>query len=52
MPESQQVDTMDVLAKHYKNREAQALARHNTVFAQLLKFIPRHEFEALANQDH
>jgi putative transposase len=28
------------------------LAHHNTVFAQLLKFIPRHEFEALANQHH
>ncbi|MCK9247142.1 MAG: IS4 family transposase [Anaerolineaceae bacterium] len=28
------------------------MAHHNTVFAQLLKFIPRHEFEALANQHH
>jgi len=28
------------------------LAHHNTVFAQLLKFVPRHEFEALANQHH
>jgi putative transposase len=30
----------------------QALAHHNTVFAQLLKFVPRHEFETLANQCH
>ncbi|WP_035515674.1 IS4 family transposase [Pseudohaliea rubra] len=30
----------------------QALAHRNTVFAQLLKFIPRHEFETLANQHH
>jgi hypothetical protein len=28
------------------------LAHHNTVFAQLLKYIPRHEFESLANQHH
>jgi putative transposase len=28
------------------------LAHHNTVFSQLLKFIPRHEFETLANQHH
>jgi DDE family transposase/uncharacterized protein DUF4372 len=28
------------------------LAHHNTVFAQLLKFIPRHEFETLANRHH
>jgi putative transposase len=28
------------------------LEHHNTVFAQLLKFVPRHEFEALANQHH
>jgi len=28
------------------------LAHHNTVFAQLLKYIPRHEFETLANQHH
>jgi len=28
------------------------LAHHNTVFAQLLKFIPRHEFESLANEHH
>lgn len=28
------------------------MAHHNTVFAQLLKFIPRHEFETLANRYH
>ena len=28
------------------------MAHHNTVFAQLLKFIPRHEFESLAKQHH
>ena len=28
------------------------MAHHNTVFSQLLKFIPRHEFEALANRHH
>ena len=28
------------------------MAHHNTVFAQLLKYIPRHEFEALASQHH
>ena len=28
------------------------MAHHNTVFSQLLKLIPRHEFETLANQHH
>jgi len=28
------------------------LSHHNTVFSQLLKWIPRHEFETLANQHH
>lgn len=28
------------------------MAHHNTTFAQLLKFLPRHEFEALAKQHH
>jgi len=28
------------------------LAHHSTVFSQLLKFIPRHEFETLAKQHH
>jgi hypothetical protein len=28
------------------------LAHHNTVFSQLLKFLPRHEFEGLAKEHH
>ena len=28
------------------------MSHHNTVFAQLLRFVPRHEFETLANQHH
>ena len=28
------------------------MAHHNTVFAQLLKLVSRHEFESLANQHH
>ena len=28
------------------------MAHYNTVFAQMLKFIPRHEFESLAHQHH
>lgn len=28
------------------------MSHHNTVFSQLLKFIPRHEFESLAVQHH
>ena len=28
------------------------MAHHSTVFSQLLKFIPRHEFETLANRHH
>ena len=30
----------------------QALSRHNTVFAQLLKLIPRHEFETMSQAHH
>jgi putative transposase len=30
----------------------QALSHHDTVFAQLLKLVPRHEFETLANRHH
>ena len=28
------------------------MAHHNTVFSQLLKLVPRHEFETLANTHH
>jgi len=38
--------------KHCNNRRNQALAHCNTIFTQLLKLIPRHEFETLANQHH
>jgi putative transposase len=35
-----------------KQEGEQALAHYNTVFSQLLKLVPRHEFETLANQHH
>ena len=35
-----------------KQKGSQALSHHNTVFSQLLKLIPRHEFEILAKQHH
>lgn len=35
-----------------KQRGDQALSHHNTVFSQLLKLVPRHDFEALAKQHH
>ena len=35
-----------------KQEGVQALAHNNTVFSQLLKLVPRHEFEALSNQHH
>jgi hypothetical protein len=35
-----------------KQEGDQALAHHNTVFSQLLKLVPRHEFETLANRHH
>ncbi len=38
--------------KHCKTKEIEALAHHNTVFSQLLRYIPRHEFETLANRHH
>ncbi len=28
------------------------MSHHNTVFSQLLKLVPRHEFETLAKQHH
>ena len=40
------------LSESITNREVQALAHHHTVFAQLLKLVPRHEFEVLANRHH
>jgi len=35
-----------------KQKGNQAMSHHNTVFSQLLKLLPRHEFESLANQHH
>ncbi|MES9812587.1 MAG: DUF4372 domain-containing protein, partial [Candidatus Thiodiazotropha sp.] len=35
-----------------KQKGNQASSHHNTVFSQLLKLIPRHEFETLAKQHH
>ena len=35
-----------------KNRGNQTLSHNNTVFSQLLKLLPRHEFEQLANKHH
>ena len=35
-----------------KQEGVQALSHNNTVFSQLLKLVPRHEFEALANRHH
>ncbi len=32
--------------------ENQAMAHCNTIFSQILKLVPRHEFEHLANQHH
>ena len=28
------------------------MAHCNTIFSQILKFVPRHEFETLANKHH
>ena len=38
--------------KRYKTRVKQTMSHHNTVIAQMLKLIPRHEFETLANHYH
>lgn len=38
--------------KHYKTRVKQTMSHHNTIIAQMLKLIPRHEFDTLANQHH
>ena len=35
-----------------KQKGNQTMSHHNTVFSQLLKLIPRHEFENLAKQHH
>ena len=38
--------------KHYKTRVKQTMSHHNTIIAQMLKLIPRHEFDNLANLHH
>ena len=43
---------MNLLRKRCINRGNQAMAHCNTVFAQILKLVPRHEFETLAKQHH
>ncbi|NOX08661.1 MAG: DUF4372 domain-containing protein [Gammaproteobacteria bacterium] len=35
-----------------KQKGNQAMSHYNTAFSQLLKLIPRHEFETLAKQHH
>ncbi|MCP4120751.1 MAG: DUF4372 domain-containing protein [Bacteroidetes bacterium] len=35
-----------------KQKGNQALCHNSTVFSQLLKLVPRHEFETLAKQHH
>lgn len=34
------------------NKEDQTMAHHNTVLSELVKLIPRHEFQSLANAHH
>ena len=40
------------MRKNIENTEESGMAHSNTIFSQLLKFIPRHEFEALAKKYH
>jgi len=35
-----------------KQKEKQALSHNNTVFSQLLKLVPRHEFESMSHDHH
>ena len=39
---------MIVFAKPIGTQEIQAVAHNSTIFGQLLKLVPRHEFEKLA----
>jgi len=43
---------MGMLTTYCKPKENQAMAHHNTVLSQLLRWVPRHEFESLAKQHH
>jgi len=38
---------MSLCITHYNQKEIQAMAHCNTIFHSMLKFIPRHQFEAL-----
>lgn len=38
--------------KHYKYKVKQAMAHCNTILSQILKLVPRHEFETLAKHHH
>ena len=39
-----------IVKRPIKHRRNQAVAHNNTVFAQVLKLVPRHEFESLARK--
>ncbi len=43
---------MSLLITSGNKKENQAMAHGNTILSQILKLIPRHEFEALARQHH
>nr|WP_221301768.1 IS4 family transposase [Zhongshania antarctica] len=43
---------MRLSRKHCINRGYQAVAHCNTILSQILKLVPRHEFETLAKQHH
>jgi hypothetical protein len=43
---------MRLSRKHSIHRENQAVAHCNTILAQILKLVPRHEFETLTKQHH
>ena len=36
--------------KPSNNKEIQAMSHHNTIFSQILKLVPRHEFNMLAKK--
>lgn len=43
---------MGVLTTHCSSKENQAMAHHSTVLSQLLRWVPRHEFDRLARVHH
>jgi len=42
----------DFTTKYYKHKVKQTMAHCNTILSQILKFVPRHEFETLAKHHH